>query len=120
MLLITYKLFLIVELPMNKIQVGSAASPNLKVVKSKIGSLQNATYKPGGGNIKIENRKMDFSTTSSRITAKNENYTPRGGDKKVILYENVTLCCKINHGYLKKIIKKKLVTIFKFHCHCLL
>lgn len=77
---------LFVEVPMNKIQVGSAPSPNLKVVKSKIGSLENATHKPGGGHVKIESRKVDFSTTSSRITAKNDTYTPGGGDKKVYLF----------------------------------
>ncbi|KOX74503.1 hypothetical protein WN51_00486, partial [Melipona quadrifasciata] len=36
------------KLPMNKIQVGAAPSPNLKTVRSKIGSLENASYKPGG------------------------------------------------------------------------
>ncbi|KAB0800903.1 hypothetical protein PPYR_05257 [Photinus pyralis] len=71
------------KVPMNKIQVGSAPSPNLKVVKSKIGSLENATHKPGGGNIKIESKKIDFSTTSSRVTAKNDTYLPGGGDKKI-------------------------------------
>ncbi|KAF5298684.1 hypothetical protein FQR65_LT09664 [Abscondita terminalis] len=71
------------KVPMNKVQVGSAPSPNLKVVKSKIGSLENAAHKPGGGNIRIENRKIDFSTTSSRIAAKNETYAPGGGEKKI-------------------------------------
>lgn len=32
---------------MNKIEVGNAPSPNLKKVSSKIGSLENATHKPG-------------------------------------------------------------------------
>lgn len=32
---------------MNKIEVGNAPSPNLKKVQSKIGSLENATHKPG-------------------------------------------------------------------------
>lgn len=32
---------------MNKIEVGFAPSPNLKKVQSKIGSLDNATHKPG-------------------------------------------------------------------------
>ncbi|KAF5304377.1 hypothetical protein FQA39_LY09756 [Lamprigera yunnana] len=71
------------KVPMNKIQVGSAPSPNLKVVKSKIGSLENAAHKPGGGNVKIENRKIDFSTASSRVTAKNDTYAPGGGEKKI-------------------------------------
>lgn len=68
---------------MNKIQVGSAPSPNLKVVRSKIGSLDNAKYKPGGGNVKIENRKLDFGKAQPRIAAKNESYAPTGGTKKV-------------------------------------
>lgn len=71
------------KVPMNKIEVGKTASPNLKAVKSKIGSMDNATYKPGGGKVKIESKKLDFSKTSSRISAKNEAYTPGGGEKKV-------------------------------------
>lgn len=69
---------------MNKIQVGAAPSPNLKKVTSKIGSLQNAHYKPGGGKVKIESRKLEWKA-DSRIAAKNEEYVPGGGDKKVSL-----------------------------------
>ena len=68
---------------MNKVEVGKTASPNIKNVKSKIGSLNNATYKPGGGNVKIESKKIDFSKAASRIEAKNDTYTPKGGEKKV-------------------------------------
>ncbi|CAA9993424.1 unnamed protein product [Nesidiocoris tenuis] len=71
-----------IKLPMNKIQVGAAPSPNLKVVRSKIGSLENAKHKPGGGNVKIESRKLDFKT-GSRIEAKNDAYAPGGGEKKI-------------------------------------
>lgn len=67
---------------MNKIQVGATPSPNLKVVRSKIGSLENATHKPGGGNVKIETKKIEIKA-GSRIEAKNEHYVPKGGDKKV-------------------------------------
>lgn len=67
---------------MNKIQVGNAPSPNLKQVRSKIGSLENATHKPGGGHVKIETKKLDFKGTP-RIEAKNEKYVPKGGEKKV-------------------------------------
>lgn len=70
---------------MNKIQVGAAPSPNLKSVKSKIGSMENTTYRPGGGKVKIENRKLDFSKAQPRIAAKNDKYIPQGGDKKVSL-----------------------------------
>lgn len=75
--------FYFTEVPMNKIQVGAAPSPNLKSVKSKIGSMDNATYKPGGGKVKIENRKLDFSKAQPKIAAKNDKYAPSGGDKKV-------------------------------------
>lgn len=67
---------------MNKIQVGYTPSPNLKQVKSKIGSLENSSHKPGGGNVKIENRKVEIKA-APRIEAKNERYVPKGGDKKV-------------------------------------
>lgn len=72
------------EVPMNKVQVGNAPSPNIKAVKSKIGSLDNATYKPGGGKVKIENRKLEFGNITPKIAAKNDAYTPSGGAKKVI------------------------------------
>lgn len=67
---------------MNKIQVGHAPSPNLKAVRSKIGSLDNATYKPGGGNVKIESKKIEIKA-GPRIEAKNDKYMPKGGEKKV-------------------------------------
>ncbi|XP_025418654.1 microtubule-associated protein tau isoform X2 [Sipha flava] len=70
------------KLPMNKVQVGSAPSPNLKVVRSKIGSLQNTSHKPGGGQVKIENRKLEWKA-GTRIEAKNDTYVPGGGDKKI-------------------------------------
>lgn len=68
---------------MNKIQVGNTPSPHLKGVRSKIGSLENASHKPGGGNVKIETKKLDIKATP-RIEAKNENYVSKGGEKKVI------------------------------------
>lgn len=76
---------------MNKVQVGTAQPPNLKQVRSKIGSLDNTSHRPGGGHVKIENRKLDFSHAQPRIAAKNETYTPGGGDKKVpvIVFESL-------------------------------
>lgn len=73
---------------MNKIQVGHVPSPNLKAVRSKIGSLENAAHKPGGGNVKIETKKLDIKA-APRIEAKNDKYTPKGGDKKVISSHNL-------------------------------
>nr|CAG4635797.1 EOG090X0G74 [Artemia franciscana] len=71
------------KLPMNKVQVGTAPSPNIKVVTSKIGSLNNTSYKPSGGNVKIESRKIVIEA-KPRIGARNENYKPSGGDKKIV------------------------------------
>ncbi|XP_062126854.1 microtubule-associated protein tau isoform X12 [Drosophila sulfurigaster albostrigata] len=71
------------KVPMNKVQVGHAPSPNLKAVRSKIGSLDNATYKPGGGNVKIESKKIDIKA-APRIEAKNDKYMPKGGEKKIV------------------------------------
>lgn len=70
---------------MNKVKVGNAPPPNLKQVRSKIGSLDNATHKPGGGRIKIETKKLEFRG-QPRIEAKNDTYAPKGGDKKVRTY----------------------------------
>ncbi|KAK7602123.1 hypothetical protein V9T40_009564 [Parthenolecanium corni] len=70
------------KLPMNKIQVGAAPSPNLKEARSKIGSLQNYTHKPGGGRVKIENRKLEWNA-QPRIEAKNENWVPPAAGKKI-------------------------------------
>lgn len=53
----------------------------LNLHKARVINLIFYTQK-GGGNIKIESKKLDFKA-GSRIEAKNEAYTPRGGDKKV-------------------------------------
>ncbi|XP_055384209.1 microtubule-associated protein tau isoform X2 [Condylostylus longicornis] len=71
------------KVPMNKIKVGYAPSPDLKSVRSKIGSLDNSSYRPGGGQVKIETKKVEIKA-APRIEAKNEKYTPKGGDKKIV------------------------------------
>ena len=48
----------------------------------KVGSLANATHKAGGGDIRIENRKLDWKR-EGRTDALNSSYKPGGGDKKV-------------------------------------
>lgn len=83
---------------MNKVKVGNAPPPNLRVVRSKIGSLQNTTHKPGGGNVKIEHKKLEFNV-QSRIAAKNESYTPGGGDKKVKIHNSIQIHSVAAHGF---------------------
>ena len=69
---------------MNKVQVGFAPSPNLKAVHSKIGSLANANYKPGGGDKKIESRKLEYNAKSKVGSILNMKHVPGGGNVKVL------------------------------------
>ncbi|KAA5635113.1 hypothetical protein F3G58_34660 [Pseudomonas aeruginosa] len=54
--------------------------------KSKVGSLQNASYKPGGGDKKIETVKLDFGEKAKSKVGSTANIThkPGGGAIKVI------------------------------------
>lgn len=56
-------------------------------VKSKVGSLQNTAYKPGGGDKKIETVKLDFKEKAKPKVASTVNIThkPGGGGVKVII-----------------------------------
>nr|CDS23909.1 microtubule associated protein 2 [Echinococcus granulosus] len=54
-------------------------------ITSKIGSLRNAGYKPGGGNVRILDTKVDFSHAQSKCNSKaNLNYKPGGGDIQIV------------------------------------
>ncbi|XP_071744430.1 uncharacterized protein tau isoform X3 [Lepeophtheirus salmonis] len=70
------------KVSMNKIKVGMTSSPNLKQIHSKIGSLEKAHHRPGGGNFKVESRKLDWNS-SSKTNAYNKGYVPSGGEKKI-------------------------------------
>lgn len=45
--------FIVTELPPIKAPVGTTPPPNIKQVRSKIGSLDNVTHKPKGGDKKV-------------------------------------------------------------------
>lgn len=53
--------------------------------KPKIGSLDNAHHKPGGGDKKIEEVKLDFKEKAKPKIGSLENaqHVPKGGDVKV-------------------------------------
>lgn len=53
--------------------------------KPKIGSLDNAAYKPGGGDKKIETVKLDFKDKAKPKVGSKENakHVPGGGAVKV-------------------------------------
>ena len=59
---------------------------DMSKVESKVGSLDYAKHKPGGGDKKIPSQRLDFSNAKSKIGA-NDNlaHKPQGGDKKVCL-----------------------------------
>lgn len=72
----------LILVPMNRIKVGMTASPDLKKVQSKVGSLANAKHRPGGGEFKIKSQKLEWKA-EPRTKALNEGYVPHGGTKKV-------------------------------------
>ena len=53
--------------------------------KPKVGSLDNATYKPGGGDKKIETVKLDFKDKAKPKVGSKDNakHVPGGGSVKV-------------------------------------
>ncbi|KPP76148.1 microtubule-associated protein 2-like [Scleropages formosus] len=58
--------------------------PDLKSVKSKIGSTDNMKYQPKGGQILILNKKLDFSHVQSKCGSKdNLKHSPRGGNVQI-------------------------------------
>ncbi|CAL8143343.1 unnamed protein product [Orchesella dallaii] len=71
------------KVPMNKIVVGTTPSPNVAKVGSKIGSLQNTTYKPTGGNVKIESKKLQWKAESKIGSLNNVKHKPGGGNIKI-------------------------------------
>lgn len=73
------------ELPMNKVVVGLTPSPNLREVKSRIGSLDNIKHRPGGGKVKLETKKVDFSQAKSKVgSTDNITHKPGGGERKIM------------------------------------
>ncbi|XP_041087223.1 microtubule-associated protein tau-like isoform X3 [Polyodon spathula] len=57
-----------------------APMPDLKNVRSKIGSIDNIKHKPGGGKVQIVHKKIDVSNVSSKCGSKdNIRHKPGGG-----------------------------------------
>ncbi|XP_044201041.1 microtubule-associated protein 2-like isoform X5 [Thunnus albacares] len=55
--------------------------PDLKNVKSKIGSTANIKHQPKGGQVQIVTEKLDFSHVQSKCGSKdNLKHTPKGGN----------------------------------------
>uniref|UniRef100_A0A3Q3WET0 Microtubule-associated protein n=1 Tax=Mola mola TaxID=94237 RepID=A0A3Q3WET0_MOLML len=61
---------------------GAAPAPDIRNVRSKIGSTDNMKYQPGGG--KILSKKVDLSKVTSKCGSKdNIKHKPGGGDVKI-------------------------------------
>ncbi|XP_015244278.1 PREDICTED: microtubule-associated protein 2-like isoform X1 [Cyprinodon variegatus] len=55
--------------------------PDLKNVKSKVGSTANLKHQPKGGQVQILSEKLDFTHVQSKCGSKdNLKYTPKGGN----------------------------------------
>ncbi|XP_077316318.1 microtubule-associated protein tau-like isoform X9 [Lithobates pipiens] len=58
----------------------TAPIPDLKNVRSKIGSIDNIRHTPGGGKVQIVHKKIDVSTVQSKCGSKdNLKHVPGGG-----------------------------------------
>ncbi|XP_035308398.1 microtubule-associated protein 2 isoform X5 [Cricetulus griseus] len=59
--------------------------PDLKNVKSKIGSTDNIKYQPKGGQVRILSKKIDFSKVQSRCGSKdNIKHSAGGGNVQIV------------------------------------
>ncbi|XP_075027422.1 microtubule-associated protein tau isoform X17 [Calonectris borealis] len=75
----------------SRIQPSAAPMPDLKNVKSKIGSTENLKHQPGGGKVQIINKKLDFSSVQSKCGSKdNIKHIPGGGSVQIV-YKPVDL-----------------------------
>ncbi|XP_077171208.1 microtubule-associated protein tau isoform X2 [Paroedura picta] len=75
----------------NRLQTAPVPMPDLKNIKSKIGSTDNLKHQPGGGKVQIVNKKLDFSHVHSRCGSKdNMKHNPGGGSIQIV-YKPVDL-----------------------------
>uniref|UniRef100_H3AGA5 Microtubule-associated protein n=1 Tax=Latimeria chalumnae TaxID=7897 RepID=H3AGA5_LATCH len=59
--------------------------PDLKNIRSKIGSIENIKYQPKGGQVQILTKKMDFTLAQAKCGSKdNIKYSPGGGNVQIV------------------------------------
>ncbi|KAM8812936.1 microtubule-associated protein tau isoform 2-T2 [Rhynchonycteris naso] len=75
----------------NRLQTAPVPMPDLKNIKSKIGSTENLKHQPGGGKVQIINKKLDLSNVQSKCGSKdNIKHVPGGGSVQIV-YKPVDL-----------------------------
>uniref|UniRef100_A0A674JPN1 Microtubule-associated protein n=1 Tax=Terrapene triunguis TaxID=2587831 RepID=A0A674JPN1_9SAUR len=75
----------------SRLQTSTAPMPDLKNVRSKIGSTENLKHQPGGGKVQIMNKKLDLSNVQSKCGSKdNIKHSPGGGSVQIV-YKPVDL-----------------------------
>ncbi|GAA6214648.1 microtubule-associated protein tau-like [Lates japonicus] len=63
----------------------AAPMPDLKNVRSKIGSTDNIKHQPGGGKVQILEQKVDYSNVQSKCGSKdNIKHVPGGGNVQIL------------------------------------
>ncbi|XP_069016138.1 microtubule-associated protein tau isoform X7 [Embiotoca jacksoni] len=63
----------------------AAPMPDLKHVRSKIGSTENMKHQPGGGKVQILDKKVELGNVQSRCGSKdNLKHTPGGGKVEIL------------------------------------
>ncbi|XP_026157923.1 microtubule-associated protein 2-like isoform X3 [Mastacembelus armatus] len=67
-----------------QLKVVNQPLPDLKNVRSKIGSTSNIKHQPKGGQVQILSEKLDFSHVQSKCGSKdNLKHTPKGGNVQI-------------------------------------
>ncbi|XP_030151898.1 microtubule-associated protein tau isoform X7 [Lynx canadensis] len=75
----------------SRLQTAPVPMPDLKNVRSKIGSTENLKHQPGGGKVQIINKKLDLSNVQSKCGSKdNIKHVPGGGSVQIV-YKPVDL-----------------------------
>ncbi|KAG9349759.1 hypothetical protein JZ751_028207 [Albula glossodonta] len=76
---------------------------DLSHVTSKCGSLDNIRHRPGGGNVRIENVKLDFRDKAQAKVGSLENahHTPGGGNVQIethkLMFRDMAKA-RVDHG----------------------
>uniref|UniRef100_A0A2K6L9K7 Microtubule-associated protein tau n=1 Tax=Rhinopithecus bieti TaxID=61621 RepID=A0A2K6L9K7_RHIBE len=74
----------VVRTPPNRLQTAPVPMPDLKNVKSKIGSTENLKHQPGGGKVHIVYKSFDLSKVTSKCgSLGNIHHKPGGGQVEV-------------------------------------